>query len=210
MGLTRHAYDSVVLQPVLIEKLKRPQGRGLWAAYETARDTWGRWLFTPRRSLYQGGTGADVACCNVGSPTGPGVPVIHLVAPGAWWVATFWEPGEAEWSVTFDVCTRPAFAHGCWSYIDLELDVSVVASSGEVRIDDEDEFEAARLAGWITEEEARSVRSAVLDIRTLVEPESGFIEAGRVRLAEGHARRLDPVRHLVQEPAADRPQWLRR
>jgi len=191
-------YHSGVLQPVFIEKLKRPKGRGLWGAYETATDTWGRWLFTPRGSLYQGGTGADAIYCNVGSPTGPGIPVIHLVRPEAWWIATFGEPGEAEWSITFDVCTPPTFADDCWSYVDLELDVLFAPSTGEIRVDDVDEFKAACLAGCISAEEAESARSAVNQIRTLVDPACGFLEAGLTRLAEGHALGLRPVRHLAQ------------
>lgn len=187
-----------MLQPVFIEKLKRPKGRGLWGAYETAMDNWGRWLFTPRGSLYKGGTGADAAYCNVGGPTGPGVPVIHLIAPEAWWMATFWEPGESEWSVTFDICTQPTFADGCWSYVDLELDVLVAASTGEMWIEDDNEFKAAYLAGWIADEEAESARSAVEQIRTLVDPASGFLEAGLTRLTEGHALRLRPLRHLAR------------
>ena len=190
-------YDSAVPQQVLIEKVKRPRGRGLWGAYESASDTWGRWLFTPRGSLYKRGTDADAAYCNVGSPNGPGIPVVHLIAPEAWWIATFWQPGEAEWSVTFDISTRPTFAAGCWSYIDLELDVLVLAASGEVLMEDEAEFAAACRAGWITDEEAECARLAVDRIRTLVQCDRGFVEAGRARLAEGHALGLSPLRHLA-------------
>ena len=182
---------------VLIEKVKRPHGRGIWGAYETASDSWGRWLFTPRGSLFKGETGAHMSYCNVGSPTGPGVPVIHLIAPDVWWIATFWEPGEAEWAVTFDISTRPTFAAGCWSYIDLELDVLVPPSNGDLVIDDEAEFDAACRAGWIRDDEARFARLAVEQIRTLVEPESGFVETGLARLAEGHAFGLSPLRHLA-------------
>lgn len=190
------AYDSAVLQPVLIEKVKRPQGRGLWGAYETAADSRGRWLFTPRGSLYQGGTGVDAAYCNVGSSTGPGIPVVQLIASRAWWIATFWEPGETAWSVTFDVSTPPSFAAGCWSYIDLELDV-VVTSRGELMIEDQWEFDAACRAGWISDDEARCARSAVEQIRSLVGLDSGFVAAGLARLAEADALGLRPLRDLA-------------
>ena len=184
-------------QLVRIEKVKRPGASGLWGAYETAVDGWGRWLFTPRGSLFQTGTGEAATYCNVGSPTGPGIPVIHLIVSQAWWIATFWEPGETEWSVTFDICTRPAFVDGCWRYIDLELDVSVTASSGEMSLEDEDEFRSACSAGWIDDHEAASARSAVDQIRTLVEPADTFIEAGLAHLAAAQTLGLSPLRHLT-------------
>lgn len=190
-------------QRVFIEKLKRPTGRGVWGAYETANDTWGRWLFTPRGSVFQSGTGADAAYCYVGSPTWPGAPVIHLIASEAWWIATFWGPGESEWLVTFDICTPPTFADACWTYTDLELDVLLDASSGEMRIVDDDEFDAAYLAGWIADEEAESARAAVEQIRALIDPASGFLDAGLARLAEGHTLRLPALRHLLE--AASHP-----
>ena len=47
-----------------------------------------------------------------------GIPVIHLVRPDAWWIATFWAPGETPWSLTFDLCRPPV------------LDVVVIPPTG--------------------------------------------------------------------------------
>lgn len=91
-----------------IRKKKRPDGTAVWGAYETARDELGVWLFTPRGSLFRGERRGETSYCKVGSPDGPGIPVIHLIRPGCWWIATFWAPEEAPLVVDL----RPVRAAG--------------------------------------------------------------------------------------------------
>ena len=179
---------------MFIRKQKRPDGSGFWGAYKTGEDAFGAWLFTPRGSLYRGEQAGSTAYCHVGSPAGPGIPVMHLVPRAAWWIATFWAPAEVRWSLTFDVSTPPRLDGSVWSYVDLELDVWVDAMTGSVHLDDEDEFVAACADGTISPAEARAARLAADDIRTLVRRRKGeFGRAGAARLLEGVALHLAPI-----------------
>ena len=177
----------MVVTPIYIRKQKRPEGTGFWGAYPTAEDEFGLWLFTPRGSLYRGESRGTIGYCNVGSPTGPGIPVIHLVPPSAWWIATFWAPGEAMWTVTFDISTPPRLFDRVWSYDDLELDVLLHGQSGEVRID----------VGLIHEDEAAAARAAAASAVELVSDRNGvFAQAGQKRLADALDLGLEPITKL--------------
>ena len=196
---TRPGTSSVVVTPVYIRKQKRPEGSGFWGAYPTAEDEFGLWLFTPRGSLYRGESRGTIGYCNVGSPTGPGIPVIHLVPPSAWWIATFGPPGEAKWSVTFDISTPPRLFDRVWSYDDLELDVLQHGQSGEVRIDDQDEFEHAIDVGLIHEDEAAAARAAAASAVELVSDRHGvFAQVGHRRLAGALDLGLEPITKLPE------------
>ncbi len=179
---------------VFIRKQKRPDGSGFWGAYKTGEDAFGVWLFTPRGSLYRGEKGGSTAYCKVGSPEGPGIPVMHLVPRAAWWIATFWAPAEVPWSLTFDISTPPRLDGAVWSYVDLELDVWVEAMTGSVQLEDEDEFVAACADGTISPPEAEAARLAADDIGTLVRRRKGeFGRAGAARLLEAVAQGLAPI-----------------
>ena len=186
-----------MVTPLYIRKRKRPEGSGFWGAYPTADDDLGVWLFTPRGSLYRGESRGTIGSCNVGRPTGPGIPVIHLVPPSAWWIATFWAPGESNWSVTFDISTPPRLLDRVWTYDDLELDVSLHEQSGEVRTDDRDEFEDAIDACLISEDEAAAARAAAAAAVELVsERDAVFVQAGQKRLAGALGLGLEPITKL--------------
>ncbi|HEY7263398.1 MAG TPA: DUF402 domain-containing protein [Trebonia sp.] len=182
---------------VFIRKLKRPDRSAIWPAYRTAADRFGTWLFTPRGSLYRGEQAGVAAYCNVGSPVGPGIAVMHLVPRTGWWIATFWDLAEPRWSATVDICTPPRLADGVWTYTDLELDVLVDRGTGEAWIVDEDEFAVACDGGVIAPAEASAARQAADQITM-------FVRSGAEPFAGAGARRLDaagqlglaPVRHL--------------
>jgi hypothetical protein len=114
--------DSSRTDVVFIRKRKRPSGSALWPAYRAGQDRFGTWLFTPQGSRYRGEKDGAVGYCNVGSPVGPGIAVMHLVPRTGWWIATFWDEDEPRWSVTVDICTPPRLSDGALTYIDLELD----------------------------------------------------------------------------------------
>jgi hypothetical protein len=140
---------------VFIRKQKRPDGSGVWGAYKTGEDAFGVWLFTPRGSLYRGEKAGSTAYCKVGSPEGPGMPVMHLVPRAAWWIATFWAPAEVPWSLTFEVSTPPRLDGAVRSYVHLQLDVWVESMTGSVQLEDEDEFLAACAVGTISPRKRR-------------------------------------------------------
>jgi hypothetical protein len=117
------SHDGRLTEVAFIRKLKRPDGSGMWPAYRTGEDRFGTWLFTPQGSLYRGEKAGVAVCCNVGSPVGPGIAVMHLVPWTGWWIATFWDQAEPRWRATVDICTPPRLSDGVWTYTDLELDV---------------------------------------------------------------------------------------
>jgi uncharacterized protein DUF402 len=186
-----------VVAPVYIRKQKRPDGCGLWGAYPTAEDQFGLWLFTPRGSIYRGESRGTIGYCNVGSPTGPGIPVIHVVPPAAWWIATFWTPGEASWTVTFDISTPPYLSDRVWSYDDLQLDLLLDGLSGEVQTEDHDEFEEAIRVGLIHEGEAAAARAAAEAAAELISDRDGvFIRTGQRLLSNALGLGFEPITQL--------------
>lgn len=180
-----------------IQKLKRPDGSGLWPAYHTGTDQYGTWLFTPRGSRYRGEGGGTVGYCNVGSPVGPGVAVMHLVPVTGWWIATFRDRDGGRWSVTVDICTPARLAASTWTYTDLELDIHVDARTGEVQVVDEDEFADACDRGHIAAGEALAARQGTDQVVRLIGDErEPFSHVGHRRLAEALALALPPVTHF--------------
>jgi len=185
------------IEVAFIRKLKRPDGNAMWPAYRTDEDGFGTWLFTPRGSLYRGEKAGAAAYCNVGSPDGPGIAVMHLVPQTGWWIATFWDQAQPRWSATVDICTPPRRSDGVWTYTDLELDVLVSRGTGEARIVDEDEFAAACAGKLITPDEASAARQATDQIARLVrDGAEPFAGAGARRLNAAKALGLAPVRHV--------------
>jgi hypothetical protein len=191
------SHDGHLTEVAFIRKLKRPDGSGVWPAYCTGQDRFGTWLFTPQGSLYRGERAGVAAYCNVGSPDGPGIAVMHLVPRTGWWIATFWDQAEPRWSATVDICTSPRLSDGVWTYTDLELDILVDRGTGEARVVDEDEFTDACDGGFITSAEANAARQATDQIAQLVwdgaEPFAG-VGARRLHAAKGLG--LAPVRHV--------------
>jgi hypothetical protein len=191
------SHDRRIIEVSFIRKLKRPDGCAVWPAYRTGEDRFGTWLFTPKGSLYRGEKAGVAAYCNVGSPVGPGVAVLHLVPRTGWWIATFWDQAESRWSVTVDICTPPRLADGVWTYSDLELDILAGPGTGDVQIVDEDEFAAACDGGFITPGEAVAARQAAGQVARLVRDAVDlFASVGPRRLLAAMGLQLAPVRHL--------------
>jgi hypothetical protein len=191
------SHDCRSTEVTFIRKLKRPDGCAVWPAYRMGEDRFGTWLFTPQGSLYRGEKGGVAVHCNVGSPVGPGVAVMHLVPQAGWWIATFWHQAESSWSVTVDICTPPRLADGVWTYTDLELDVLADSGTGDVQIVDEDEFAAACDGGFIAPGEAVAARQAADQVAQLVRDAADpFASVGPRRLLAAMGLRLAPVRQL--------------
>jgi hypothetical protein len=142
-----------------------------------AVDQWGTWLHLPRGSAFE-------------SPQGPGtmdLDAVALLDPGHPWVPWWVERTEGR-SVEVDICLPPVpFSEG-WSFVDLELDV-MGDEFGFVRLDDEDEFEAACDAGWMSADDAEVAVAAAKDIElALRRGREPFGAAGWARLIQALAR----------------------
>ena len=182
---------------VFIRKRKRPSGSALWPTYRTGQDRFGTWLFTPQGSYFRAEKNGAVGCCNVGSPVGPGIAVMHLVPRTGWWIATFWDQDEPRWSVTVDICTPPRLSDGVLTYIDLELDILVGRGTGDAQIVDEDEFAAACDGGSIPPAEAPAARQTANEIALLAgHGAPPFADTGARRLHAARELRLLPIRRL--------------
>ena len=182
---------------VFIRKRKRPTGSALWPTYRTGQDDFGTWLFTPQGSYFRAEKNGAVVCCNVGSPVGPGIAVMHLVPHTGWWIATFWDEDEPRWSVTVDICTPPRLSDGVLTYIDLELDVLASRGTGDVEIVDEDEFTAACDSGFIPLAEAAAARETADQVALLARHGAPpFAVTGARRLLAAKELGLAPIRGL--------------
>ena len=126
---------------------------------------------------------------------------MHLVPRESWWKATFWAPGEVDWSVTFDISMPPRLVAAVWTYADLELDVLVDRANRAVHLEDEDEFKAAVDLAVIGPGEADAARGAVDEIgRLLALPAGALAHAGEARLADALDLGLEPIRQLPWWP----------
>lgn len=181
------------VQTILVRKVKRPTGSGLWGAYHLTDDEYGTWLYVPLGSIYRGTDGRTSGVCQVGQGDRRpmGAACVHLAPRGHWWFAS--------WGLTrisIDISCPPALVAGECSYIDLEIDLT--GDDRAVEIWDEDEFDEARRAGWISPVEAEFARAATAEVAELVrcgrEP---FGRLGWDRLAVAQKLRLRP---LVNEP----------
>lgn len=184
---------GLVVETVLVRKVKRPVGNGLWAAYRLAEDEFGTWLYVPLGSIYRGTDGRTSGVCQVGQGDRRpmGAACVHLVPRGGWYFASW---GLTQ--ISIDISCPPIFADGECSYVDLEIDLT--GRDRDVRIWDEDEFEDARRGGWISDVEGEAALSATAEVAELIrtggEP---FDRLGWDRLTAAGKLRLRP---LVNEP----------
>ena len=181
------------MDAVLVEKVKRPDGRGLWGAYVTGEDADGRWLFTPQGSTYRGTKDGVAATCTVGDPVPPGVPVVHLIPAEGWWFARWQVSPHGVSTLAIDLCTPSTFDGRRWEYVDLELDL-FSSSDGLVGIFDEDEFDEAVAAGHITADERTVCRETATSLEArLRSHDELFDERGWARYREGVGLDLAPI-----------------
>ena len=180
----------------IIRKVKPSvEWMGRWPVYDMGRDRHGLWLFSPKGTIFRGQLGPEIAECEVGQgDREAGVPVMHLVPDGHWWIAA-WNL-EYDNAISVDICTPPELIDGEWHYIDLELD-PIKGRDGRVRVDDEDVFTEACLAGLISPDQAAKARAATSEVerrmRQNVEP---FGRAGWDRLNEALRLKLSPIADL--------------
>jgi len=109
------------------------------------------------------------------------VDCLLLLRPDRYWVAV-WVDDPEDRRLEIDVCLPPQQESDGWSYIDLELD-PVRHESGEIEIEDRDEFDDACRNGWISADDARiaSDTAAAMEL-ALIERTEPFGEEGWRRL----------------------------
>lgn len=194
--------DSVSRTPVIIRKVKRPQGFARWSAYAVAEDDHGLWLYSPPGTLFRSFMNGVVGFNEVGRGSGAvAPPVLHLMPGAGWWMAQWMYGGP----ISIEICTPPAPVDGEWVFIDLEID-PLLRPDGHLEIHDVDEFEEACRAGHIGDDEAAQARAATAEIerclKARVEP---FGQRGWDLLEIAMQLPLPPVTHLplaAGEPVA--------
>ncbi len=153
------------MKQTVLRKVKRGGGFGRWPAYEIASDKHGRWLYSPKGTVYLGhpATG-EVIEWEVGRAPADseGTAEMHLVPPTGWWVAK-WCVSQGVRRIAVDVCVPAVLEVDEWSFVDLELD-PFWGEDGSMGVHDEDEFAAAIDSGLISSREASSARSATAEI----------------------------------------------
>ncbi len=188
----------MLLKTTVIRKVKRGGGFGRWPAYEFARDEYGRWLYSPKGTIYRGyDKGGRVVDIEVGQGTrSEGLPVMHLIPRSAWWLAGWYELDGVR-RVTVEICTPAQLVEGEWSFVDLELDPQWSAG-GDISVEDEEEFDAAVASGIISSYEAVEARAAADDVvarmRDGLEPFGGV---GWRRYKDALASEMAAIRELL-------------
>jgi hypothetical protein len=157
--------------------MKRPAGPTEYHCQVLAVDQWGTWLHLPRGFISESPDGSeteDIDAVALLDPAHPWVP---------WWV----DRPEGR-SLEVDVCLPPVATSEGWSYVDLELDVRG-DELGFVRLEDEDEFQAACEAGWISAEEAELATAAAHELEVaLRRGREPFGATGWARLIQAVAK----------------------
>lgn len=179
---------------VFVRKRKRPSGTGTWSAYVIAEDEHGTWLFSPKGSLFRGEKdGEIVGIVQVAQgDRGEGRDALHLVPRHEKWWFTAW--GNFDDTLTVDICLPMTFDGTTWEYVDLEIDLWAVPSTGDVGVVDEDEFEEACAAGHIPPTDRQPALAATAELRGLIEAKQApFNEMGFERLAAAGALCLPPL-----------------
>ena len=148
------------MERAVLRKVKLSGGFGRWPAYVVADDVHGRWMFSPKGTVYLGHpVGGDVVVWEVGR--GPdeleGMPELWLLAREGCWAAVWYEYRGVR-RIAVDVCTPPELVGGEWRFVDLELD-PFWNEDGALGVADEDEFVAACEAGLISDAEAVAARA---------------------------------------------------
>ncbi|HEY2175928.1 MAG TPA: DUF402 domain-containing protein [Mycobacteriales bacterium] len=190
------------METVLVHKLKRPEGSGLWRAYVLDDDDHGHWLYAPVGCLYRGEARGIVGYCHVGAMDlqRPGLATVHLIPYDRWWIATWAiDDEQGRRRISVDICTPPVLVDRRWSYVDLELD-PLSDAPGQVQTEDEDEFEQACAAGLISGGEEIEARQATAEVEATIRAQrEPFGQLGWNKLDMAIAMSLEPLTDLPTE-----------
>lgn len=191
--------DQLVLQPgslppsVLVRKLKLNGVVQLDRAYELGADQHGTWLYTPAGSLHRGQDGETIGWCqSAQDSTGHGQHAVKLIhAEPRWSVCSWIATGEGV-KTAADIAKPPTRDTPGWTFIDLELD-PLRDLSGNVIVEDWDEFNQAVSAGQISTREAEHAREECARLVAMLQQHDSHsgVAARRV-LAEAAAAEWPP------------------
>lgn len=190
------------MESVVVQKVKRPEGSGLWGAYVLGDDDHGHWLYSPVGCLYRGEAGGVVGYCHVGALDlqRPGLATVYLIPHDRWWIATWAIDDElGRHRISVDICTPPVLVDHRWSYVDLELD-PISDAPGQVQTEDEDEFEQACADGLISSVEELEARQATAEVEATIRAgQEPFGQLGWNKLDMAIARSLEPLTDLPDD-----------
>jgi hypothetical protein len=137
-----------------------------WDAEVLGEDAFGTWLFCPRGSRHTKGNQRVVILPCDG---------VQLLPKDNWWAAWWWE--DEHW-VSVDICTPPRLHGSTWQYVDLDLDL-VLLADGSVEVVDQEEFDQAVSTGSIPRDMADEAAAACQAVRRAMSAgEEPFRSAG--------------------------------
>lgn len=137
-----------------------------WRALLLGEDHFGAWLYAPAGTENRDASGELI---NHLAMEG-----VQVLPAAGWWVAWWWQDG----GVTIDIATPIERTRGAAAYVDLELDLW--ARGNDHGLVDQDEYEASRRAGLISDEQDHQARAAVDGMqRLLTERSEPFARVGR-------------------------------
>lgn len=136
-------FVSPETRPLRLDKVKRPAGVFEFDAQLVEEDAFGLWVSYPMGSAWRAPHDAGVMPSDAVLLLNTGEPFV-----------TWWIDDPCDRRIEIDVCLPPTATDVGWSFIDLELDPVRHENTGDVEVEDRDEFEEACESGWITLEEA--------------------------------------------------------
>ena len=160
---------------VFTKWLTRPHWR--FSMLPLAEDEWGTWLWTPPGSTARRGSEPLQTFNHLN---------VKLITPDQWWTA-IWNDSK-RFDLYIDIVAPPAWLPNRVTMVDLDLDV-IRLTSGEVVIDDEDEFAAHQVAYGYPESVIAKARHAADDIRDqIASGEEPFLEVGKAYMRQAARR----------------------
>lgn len=144
-----------------------------WQAYLLGEDKYGTWFYAPAGTANRDRSGKLINHLAMDG--------VQLIPVDDWWVAWWW----LDDGITVDIATPAERGANTAAYVDLELDLW--ASGDDHGLVDQDEYDAARVAGLISDEQdGNAVAAAKVVDRMLAEQNEPFAGVGRQLLQ--HAR----------------------
>ncbi|WP_157683343.1 DUF402 domain-containing protein [Microlunatus soli] len=148
-----------------------------WHADLLAEDEYGTWLYAPAGTTNRDRAGRPVSRLAMDG--------VQLITRAAWWTAWWWQDG----GITVDIATPAERAANSADYVDLELDLW--SRGNDFGLVDQDEYDAARDAAMITDEQDHHARAAATVVcRMLAGHDEPFATLGTqwLRWAQATAR----------------------
>lgn len=142
-----------------------------------AEDEWGTWLWTPPGSTARRGSEPVQTFDHLN---------VKLISPGQWWTA-IWNDSK-RFDLYIDIVTPPAWQNDRVTMVDLDLDV-IRLNSGDVVIDDEDEFAKHQLAYGYPDAVIAKARQTADEISTrIANGQEPFNEVGKAYMQQAARR----------------------